>query len=342
VEQVAQAAPLFFLIPVRLEPVLVINTTLNSTEKETTEKTDSSPHSKWFRFVKEPLFHFMIMGAAIYLLFGLFGQSESDDEIMQENTIVITEGEIEWLAEMWFKRWNRPPSKNEMVGLVREHLKENVLYREAVSMGLDKDDVIIRRRLAQKLKFVTEDLIQPELPSDKKLKAYFEKHISRYRSPDLVTFTHVFLDPDKRKEKTLDDAKKLKEELITGAKVPDENSNLGDHFALQSYYPERSLADISKLFGDEFAKSVLKLDTKQWHGPVLSGYGTHLVYIQQHQKYPDPDFEQIKTKVREDLINAERKKLNDEYIASLLRRYKVVIEGDEIDEEHAKDLEGTK
>ena len=92
---------------------------------------------KLLRIAKEPLLHFVILGGVVYLLFGLFGQSESDDAMVEENTIVITEGEMNWLAEMWQKRWNRPPSKEEMVGLVRNHLREMVLYREAVAMGLD-------------------------------------------------------------------------------------------------------------------------------------------------------------------------------------------------------------
>jgi peptidyl-prolyl cis-trans isomerase C len=228
------------------------------TEQETPETVaaDSSAQSTLLRIAKEPLLHFMLVGAAIYMLFALYGQQGSDDAIAEQNTIVVTNGEIKWLAEMWQKRWNRPPTDEEMAGLVKEHVKETVLYREAIAMGLDKDDTIIRRRLKQKLEFLAQDLIQPKPPTEDELQAYFKEHVDRYRTADLLTFSHVFLDPDKRGDHTLTDAEKLKTELIASAKTPDASSDLGDRFMLQSYYPERSEADVSKLFGSEFRGGV--------------------------------------------------------------------------------------
>jgi len=297
-------------------------------EKQETENVASSAQSPFIRILKEPLLHFILAGAGIYLLFSWLGQTESE-EAVAENTIVITEGEMNWLAESWQKRWNRPPTNEEMLGLTKQHLRETVLYREAMSMGLDKDDIIIRRRLAQKLEFLSQDLIQPEPPTDGELRAFLSKNIDRYRMPELITFTHVFLDPDKREDRTLDDAKKLKEELISDGIVPSESSELGDTFMLQSYYPERAESDISKLFGGEFARSIMKLEPEKWHGPVLSGYGTHLVYVHALQVFPAPTFEQVSARVAADWDSEKRERLNDEYIASLLRRYNVIVEGEE-------------
>ena len=104
---------------------------------------------------------------------------------------------------------------------------------------------------------------------------------------------------------------------------------------LQGYYPERSEADISKLFGSEFAKSIMELEPEKWHGPVLSGYGTHLVYVHVLQEFPVPTFEQVSARVREDWVTQKREELNDEYIESLLRRYNVVIEGEDGETEKA-------
>jgi peptidyl-prolyl cis-trans isomerase C len=297
------------------------------------ESGTSGSQSKLLRFLKEPLLHFLLAGAGIYLLFALLGQSEADDVALEENTIVVTKGEIDWFAEMWQKKWNRPPSDIEMVGLVRDHLRQTVLYREAVAMGLNKDDVIIRRRMAQKLEFLAQDLITPEEPSEEELQAFFKANIDRYQIPPLLTFTHVFLDPDKRGDDTLTDAEKLKAELIASTTVPDEASDLGDRFMLQAYYPERDEADLSKLFGGEFASSIMALEPEKWHGPILSGYGTHLVYVQARLESPAPTYEQVAERVREDLINQQREKLNEEYIESLLARYEVVIEGEDAEDE---------
>jgi len=208
-------------------------------------------------------------------------------------------------------------------------LRETVLYREALSMGLDKDDTIIRRRLAQKLEFLAQDLIQPESPTEEKLKAYFTENIAKYRSPELITFTHVFLDPDKRDAATLDDAEKLKAKLVADKQDPAELRNVGDPFMLQRYYPERSEIELSKLFGGGFAKKVMQLEPDKWHGPVLSGYGTHLVYVHDRLEFPDPEIEQVAERVAEGWMNAKRAEMNDEYIDSLLSRYTVVIEGQE-------------
>jgi hypothetical protein len=300
-----------------------------SPEPTETKTTGTSRPSLFTHILKEPLLHFIIAGAAIYVLFGWFGRAEYDDATTADNTIVITQGEIDWLTESWQKRWNRRPTEDELQGIVRAHVKETVLYREALSMGLDKDDTIVRRRLAQKLEFLAQDLIQPEPLTDNQLQTYFQQHIDRYQAPDLITFTQVFLDPDQRGDQTLADAKALKAKLIASERDPSENADLGDSFMLQNYYPERSEADLAKLFGIEFARSLMELEPERWHGPVLSGYGVHLVYIHEHRVSPPPQCAEVVDQVREDLEDEKRRQLNDEFLASLLDRYKVVIEGQE-------------
>jgi hypothetical protein len=285
------------------------------------------------RFLKEPLVHFVLIGAAVYLLFGMFGQSDDETLLRGQNTIVVTQGEVSSLTEVWEKQWKRAPTPQELKGLLDHYVRETVLYREALAMGLEKNDTIVRRRLAQKLEFLSQDLIQPKPPSDAELRAWFDKNVDRYRLPELITFTHVFLDPDKRDQQTLEDAERLKAELIASAKPPSESTAVGDPFLLQRYYPERSEFDLSKLFGREFASSVMALEPGQWHGPVLSGYGVHLVYVHGCQEFPTPEFEQVADRVREDWTEEKRQELNDQYIASLLDRYDVVIEDEESDGE---------
>jgi len=110
------------------------------------------------KLLREPLVHFLVIGAAIFVLFGLMGQRDVEDK---ERAITITSGEINWLTDAWKMRWNRPPTEKERKGLIDQYLREMILYREAVAMGLDKDDTVIRRRLAQKLEFLSQDLISP-------------------------------------------------------------------------------------------------------------------------------------------------------------------------------------
>jgi parvulin-like peptidyl-prolyl isomerase len=201
-----------------------------------------------------------------------------------------------------------------------------ILYREAVAMGLDKDDTVIRRRLAQKLEFLSQDLITPQPPSEDELQSYFEAHIDRYQAPDLITLTHVFIDPDKRGNQTLVDAEVIKKQLQALKEPPQDARSYGDPFMLQSYYPERSEAELLKLFGSGFARSVFELAPQQWHGPVLSGYGTHLVYVHDHQKAQPPVFADVKEQVRLEWESDKREQLNEQFVASIIARYDVTIE----------------
>jgi parvulin-like peptidyl-prolyl isomerase len=275
------------------------------------------------KFFREPLVHFLVIGAAIFVLFGLVGQRDVDEK---ERAITITSGEINWLTDAWQKRWNRPPTAEERDGLIQQYLREMILYREAVAMGLDKDDTVIRRRLAQKLEFLSQDLITPQPPSEDELQSYFEAHIDRYQAPDLITLTHVFIDPDKRGNQTLVDAEVIKKQLQALKEPPQDARSYGDPFMLQSYYPERSEAELLKLFGSGFARSVFELAPQQWHGPVLSGYGTHLVYVHDHQKAQPPVFADVKEQVRLEWESDKREQLNEQFVASIIARYDVTIE----------------
>jgi peptidyl-prolyl cis-trans isomerase C len=281
------------------------------------------------KLLREPLVHFLAIGAALFVIYSYWGQSDGEE---QGKSITITTGEIAWLTDAWEKRWNRPPTPNERKGLVDQYLRERILYREAVAMGLDRDDSVIRRRLAQKLEFLSQDLISPQPPSEEELQAYFNEHLDRYQAPDLVTMTHVFFDPDERGNQTLIDAEKVKEKLQALKEAPNDAQDYGDSFMLQSYYPERSEAELLKLFGSGFAKSVFELDPQQWHGPVLSGYGTHLVYVHDHQKTEPPKLTEVEERVLQEWESDKRAELNAQFVDSLIARYDVTIEDVVIEE----------
>ena len=274
--------------------------------------------------IKNPLIHFFILGLLIYLLYGLFGAKEYSGS---ERTIVVTPATIEWLQDSWEKRWNRPPTEQEMKGLIDQYVRESILYQEALNLELDKNDVILRRRLAQKFEFLTDDLINVPPPTEEELAVYFKDNIDKYKNPDLTTFTHIFFDPDKREENTLSDAEESKSELNKLDPPPSELDQYGDPFMLQSYYPERSEQEISKLFGPEFAKAVSEdVPEGQWYGPVLSGYGTHLVNVHGRILGTEPDIEDVKDVVMSDWEEEKHQEINDEFYEKLLSSYEVIIE----------------
>ncbi|MBW2275489.1 MAG: peptidyl-prolyl cis-trans isomerase [Deltaproteobacteria bacterium] len=282
--------------------------------------------SKVKRAASEPLLHFLLLGAAVYALYGLVGPGSEPKAA--GNRITVTSGEVDWLSASWEKRWNRPPTPEERDGLIREYVRESVFYREALAMGLDRNDTIIRRRLAQKLEFLTQDLVATVPPEAGELQTWFDEHAQRYELPALTSFTHVFVDPDRREDATLADAEGIGAALRALDPPTEGAEEFGDPFMLQSYYPERSEAEIAKLFGGEFASEVAALEPGLWHGPVLSGYGVHWVYVDGRSTAEMPQFAAVSERVVQDWEDARREKFGAEYYQGLLARYEVVIEDD--------------
>jgi hypothetical protein len=272
---------------------------------------------------REPLAQFLLIGVCIYGAYAIFG---APDEDADERTIVVDANRIKGFIAAWERRWNRPPTSQELDGIVQQFVREDILYREAVAMGLDVDDPITRRRMAQKLEFLTKDIARLKEPQEGELERYFEENAELYRNPDLITFSHVYLDPDKRGAATLDDAAELLVEL-EGAGEPEPGSlRSGDRFMLQSYYPEKSGIDIRRQFGTGFSESVMRLEPGKWHGPVLSGYGTHLVYVHALAVAPPPVFADVRDHVLENWQIAQQDEFNAQYFESLKSRYEIVIE----------------
>jgi parvulin-like peptidyl-prolyl isomerase len=195
-------------------------------------------------------------------------------------------------------------------------------------MGLDKDDVVIRRRLSQKLEYLSQDLLGVGTPSDEELAAFFKKNARSYEQPALVTLTHIFFDPDKRGAQALEEANTQKVVLANLKVAPTDARSYGDQFLLQSYYPERTYAELSKLFGSGFVETLVKLSPEEWHGPVLSGYGVHLVYIHHREEARPAILEDVKDRVLAAWQDMKRKELSEKYLSGLLERYEVSIESE--------------
>ena len=280
------------------------------------------------KFLREPLMHFMIIGAAIYLLYGVFAEPAPEEA---DKTIVVSAGEIEWMQASWQKRWNRLPTEDEMDGLIQQYIRETVLYREALTMGLNQHDQVIRRRLAQKLEFLARDLVELTPPTEEELQAYFAAHRDRYQEPVRYSFTQVFLDPDRRGDATLEDAEKIKAALIAKGDAIEDAGELGDNFMLLNHYQENDPIEIRKNFGNGFAWSLAGLSPGQWHGPVQSGYGVHLVYVSHISEPPAPVFAEVRERVTQDWKAVVEEELNDKFYASLRDRYTIIIEAPEQD-----------
>ena len=202
---------------------------------------------------------------------------------------------------------------------------------ERLEMELEKDDIRIRRLLGQKLQFITNDLIKPQRPDDNELQRYFKDNIDKYTPPERITMTQIFFDPDLRGNQTLIDAEKTIK-ILNKIDVGSVNAiDYGDKMMVRNYYSLNTQAEISRFFGSEFTRSVFELETKKWQGPILSGYGTHIVYLHDRQTPDPPLLDEVREVVIENWMNEKQLELNDLYYKGLADRFDIVIEETETD-----------
>lgn len=226
------------------------------------------------RHLKEPLLHFLLLGAMLFAAHGFLSRGR----LGEPSHIVVTPGQVESMALLFARTWQRPPSDAELQGLIRSHVREEVFYREGLALGLDRDDPIIRRRIAQKLEFVTES--DEAEPSDRELQAYLDAHPAVFVAEPKMTFDHVYLDPGRRGKSLATDAERMLNELNSPASSLDP-AGVGDPTMLPLHFDHAAESDVRKVLGDEFVKSLAHLEKGGWSGPVESSYGVHLVQLSQ-------------------------------------------------------------
>ncbi|MDX2418593.1 MAG: peptidylprolyl isomerase [Xanthomonadales bacterium] len=275
------------------------------------------------RLFTEPLIQFLIIGACIYGAYALFGAPEED---FRDTRVHVDSARINAFISQWESRWNRPPTREEIDGLIQSYIKEDVLYRQAVAMGLNEDDPITRRRMAQKLEFLTSDLAMMVQPAEDELEQFFSDNSEVYRAPDRMTFSQIFFDPDSRGNTTLEDAAEALAQLQAAGVPTEESMQMGDGFMLQSDFVSVTEAEAARQMGSGFVEAVVQLEPESWHGPVLSGYGVHLVYMYDFQKSPPAVFEDVQAAVLENWQLEQREKFNADFLENLKTRYEIVID----------------
>lgn len=267
------------------------------------------------RWLREPLLHFVVLGAAIFGLHAAVAPPPRDARIL------VTADFIAGLRDEHAARTGRPPTPEEERALVDRFVDEEVLYREAVALGLDRGDPIVRRRLAQKMAFVAEDGAAARDPSDAELEAYLAAHADRYRAPPRLSFRHVFLGRDRRGDPAAD-AQRLLPELTAGA-APD---TLGDPFLQGASFARRAPADIEAVFGKAFTDALLAAPARVWTGPITSSYGAHLVRVEDRVEGALPPLSAVRARVRADLRDERREAALRAMREKLRARYRVEIE----------------
>ncbi len=273
---------------------------------------------------RQPLLHFLLLGAGIFALNAAFNGGNDADQ-----SIVVTATDVARLSEVWQRQWGRPPNEAELRGMVDQQVREEVLYREAVALGLDKDDIIIRRRLAQKVEFIAEDLSVDTEPTQAELDAFYAAHPQRYLEPSRLTFSQLYFSRDRHGQGTDARADAALERLRSELALDDAAvTALADPFMLQSAYADRSAPELDRLFGGNFGARLAALPTGSWQGPVPSSFGMHLIHITTRSDARLPPLAEIRDAVARDVLDAKRRDANARFYETLRTRYRIDIAPD--------------
>jgi parvulin-like peptidyl-prolyl isomerase len=272
------------------------------------------------RLLREPLVHFLAIGAALFLFSSWKGGGGAPS-----GRIVVTRARLDSLAAGFARTWQRPPAPEELKGLVDGYVREEIAVREAMATGLDKDDAIIRRRLKQKVDFLAEDRIDATPPTDAELAAWLAAHSGLYRAEERVSFRQVCLTPEKRGGRAAAEAEARRLAAALDRKGPNADPG-GDSLLLPPDMPLAPKGEIARVFGTDFADAVVKLEPGRWTAPVPSGFGVHAVLVREKEAARAPALAEVRAAVERDFVADRRTRELDALYARLLAKTQVVIE----------------
>ena len=277
------------------------------------------------RMLQEPLLHFLILGLGLFAVNAYINRGRGGVESSKQ--IVISLDDLRTMDAYFESQWHRPPTPQELQSMVEDKVREEVLYREGLAMGLDKDDTIVKRRMAQKVQFLSEDVAGAHEPSTAELKAWFDKNKTKFSLPSRYSFRHIYFSPDRR-------GKNLREDAVNAMATmagQSENSNLaaslGDRFMFQDYYGDKAPTAIAKEFGPQFAVALEKIKPGSWEGPVESGYGWHLVFVDTVIPGRVPAFEEIEPDVKIAWLGEQKAQAWQKAYAEMRARYVLLLPG---------------
>ena len=285
------------------------------------------------KLLKEPLLHFLILGAVLFLLYSIVSDSPEEEtevanaERVVSKEIVVTNARIENLVARFKQSWRRDPTEQERQGLIDEYIRDEVMYRQALTMNLDQDDPSVRKRMRQKLEFLTNDISDLSPPSEEELQAYLKENAQKYFLDAEFTFVQIFFSKKKHGDKlqSVIDA--------TRAKLPEKLEGLdlrtvGDPTMLAPSMQGASRREVANGFGAAFANSLRDLPEGSWQGPIESGFGTHLVFLSERTTGEASPLDQVREEVKRDWMADMRTKSNEEVYQSWKTSFSITVEGE--------------
>ena len=275
------------------------------------------------RWLREPLLHFLLLGVVLFAANHYFERGRGGVESSKQ--IQLTGDDLAQLILIFQAQWRRDPTPDELSRLVESKIQEEVVYREGLAMGLEKDDTIVKRRLAQKLQFLAEDVAAAREPTVAELNAWYEKNRVKFALPSRLSFRHLYFSPDRRAVRAREDAANA---LLKLAGQPEDTtlaSSLADPFMFQDYYRDRAPDYLGKEFGPQFAQAVSKLAPGSWQGPIESGFGWHLVFVDTLIPGRSPAFEEIESDVKTAWLGEQKAQAWEKAYKAMRAKYTVLL-----------------
>ena len=272
------------------------------------------------RFISSPLLHFLVAGFIIFI------SSYYVSRRREAHRIIIDKAVVEKLITSWQTQFGRMPTDRELKIATDDYVRQEVLYREAASLGLQQEDEIIKRRLQQKMAFILKDNIVVPDPGQSELESYYKKNSAKFSNPPAVSFSHIYFSADKAgTEQAQQRAHTILKSLLTKQDVR-RAAELGDRFMLLYDYNDLNKTDAVGLFGDSpFTDSLFSVKENQWAGPFLSGYGYHLLFVNKRMETSIPPLSLIKDRVVESFKNDKLQEMDNQAMEKLIEKYTIEI-----------------
>lgn len=275
--------------------------------------TGTTQRVRWW---KDPLVHFLVLGLGVFAVHRWLAPPAAGTDIMLPAPVV------RGLEQDYLRRTGTEPSPQDAAGIIDQYVRSEILYREALAQGLDRGDIIVRRRLIQKMQFLLENLDPVPEPTDPELQAYLDAHADRYTVPERVSLTHVFVSTERHPADGAAYARQVRDRLRDG----EDPSTLGDPFLHGATFALRTADDLARLFGDELVTQLPTCALGEWSPPIRSGFGLHLVRVTERQAGGVPALPAVRTAVQRDWTEARRAEMSTEAFERLRRRYDVHVE----------------
>ncbi|TNE75400.1 MAG: peptidyl-prolyl cis-trans isomerase [Gammaproteobacteria bacterium] len=263
-------------------------------------------------WIREPLLHFLVAGGVLFAIYGWINPEKD----RSPQVVHISATDVNWLKETWLRQWQRPPSEQELRGLVAGYLKEELLSREAKKLGLDENDTVIRRRLAQKMEFLLQDTARVAEPDEDVLRQFHKAHGDQFQTPERITFRQLYFGDEEAARYALSEL------------AEHHSDSLGEPSLLARDYVMADEQTVASALGPDLADRIFALAPGRWHGPLASDYGFHLVWVDARQAGQVRPFEQVRAQVLEEWHHRQQAEAIEQFFDELLKKYEVFVEGD--------------